>query len=349
MKIKKSKKFLLYLYQLIEKRENWEKSKIIFYSFPFDKNSGGNSLVVKLVKHINSLYKEPIIYVFIDFDFHNTYVNSIKNNTKRKYNLKKYLFKYYKGMKRYEEENYPIIEPDMIFNQNNIVIYPEINGNPFNFKNVVRFNLYFNINENDKDEYIIYYCKTLHTLENLIRSKNNRPLVNFNELNIYPKYLNYTINLEDILNRCTDFGNEREGSCYIVRKGGPEFEISIRNKIDYHPEDAVLIPFDNFEKIETIFNKYTYFYSYDIYSFLLPIAALCGCIPIAVPIEGCDSLEDAYHEEWMLNGIAYGDSKEAIEHAIDTRDELRKILIKKSKENYDNLLRDMILHINKFF
>ena len=56
-----------------------------------------------------------------------------------------------------------------------------------------------------------------------------------------------------------------------------------------------------------IFNKYTYFYSYDIYSFLLPIAALCGCIPIAIPIEGCDTLEDAYQEEWMLKGIAYGD------------------------------------------
>jgi hypothetical protein len=170
-------------------------------------------------------------------------------------------------MKSYEEENYPIIEQDMIFNENNIVIYPEINGNPFNFKNVVRFNLYFNINENDKDEYIIYYCNTWHKLENLIRNKNNRPLVNFEELNVYPKYLNYIIKLEDILNRCIDFGNVREGSCYIVRKGVPYFEISIRNKIDYHPKDAYLIPWDNFGKIEEIFNKYKYFYCYDIYSF----------------------------------------------------------------------------------
>ena len=40
-----------------------ENKKLIFTIFPYDKNSGGNSIIPDMIKCINKLYIEPIIYV----------------------------------------------------------------------------------------------------------------------------------------------------------------------------------------------------------------------------------------------------------------------------------------------
>ena len=111
--------------------------KIIFTIYTYDKNSGGNSIIPNMIKHINKLFDKPVIHIYILFR---------DDELKNIFNINHY----FEAMNRYEEEGLPIATPDMIKNKNNIAIYPEcVFKNPLFFKNVVRFmpgDKLFNIN-----------------------------------------------------------------------------------------------------------------------------------------------------------------------------------------------------------
>lgn len=299
---------------------------IIFVGFKPDKNSGGNSIVPCIIKNINKLYTIPIIYFYI-------LLNENFNSEEEMFN----------NMYNYEEENLPIVKPYMIENMNNIVIYSESIDNIFNFKNVVRFNFYFNINKKSNDnEYNIFYSSSYHKLYNIARNLYGIDELIIKKENIFPNYFYYFLNIDKILNECYDYSNERTNSCYTIRKGLSVPHI--RNNLNYHPENSyeILHEQSNIDDLIIIFNKYKYFYSYDGYTTMLQIAALCGCIPIIIPFSGFIKISDFMDEEWYTNGIAYGDSKEQIEYAINTRNNLKISLFKKSEENYNILYKELI-------
>jgi hypothetical protein len=75
-----------------------------------------------------------------------------------------------------------------------------------------------------------------------------------------------------------------------------------------------------------VFNKHKKFITYDNETFFSMQAALCGAISIVIP-DGRLSEEDWRNSnpsrKW---GIAYGDTEEQINFALNTRDKLRDFL-----------------------
>jgi uncharacterized protein YceK len=96
-----------------------------------------------------------------------------------------------------------------------------------------------------------------------------------------------------------------------------------------------------------IFNKHTYFISYDSITFLLVIAALCGCVSIVKKVSGlskqdwlnttaaCAYLKES--GENTLYGIAYGgdDLQNAIKTIHLVKDQWNRI-VQFSKKKYIN-------------
>lgn len=303
-----------------------EKKYIIFVGYEPDKNSGGNSMIPSMIKRINSLFVNPIVYFYILFN--------------RNFGNDDNLFNY---MNTFAQENLPIAQPFMIKNKNNIVIYPENCGNPLNFQNIVRFNLYFNIYEPSKsNEYVVFFASPFKRLYNQIRNLVNVKSHNIDNSNIYPQYINYFYNINELFNICKDYGNKREGSCYTVRKG--ILHPHNHKSYNYHPNDAFLIEhaISNPQDLVNVFNKYKYFYSYDGFTNLCQIASLCGCIPIIIPFNNYSSISEFWEEPWFTNGIAYGDSEEEINRAINTRSSMISSLEQIKKQNFDLIFYDLI-------
>ena len=312
-------------------------AKIIFVGYVPDINSGGNSMIPYIIKQFNKVFNENTVFFYMlfcrTFDSDN---------------------ELYIEMNKYNDTNLPIASKEMIDNKENIVIYPENCGNPLNFTKIVRFNFYFNTYVPSVDnEYNIFFASPFHKLYNKVR--NNMPskvqtVIPLQNTNTFHKYINSFYNLNYLLDKCKDYKRERSGSCYTIRKGTlhPHF----RNKFDYHPANSFSIEhhMSNCDDLLDIFNKYTYFYSYDGFTNLVQIASLCGCIPIIVPFWEFTSLSEIWDEKWFTNGIAYGDSKEQIEFAINTRPILIEELIKLNDNDATcNLFKELTESIYTYF
>lgn len=180
---------------------------------------------------------------------------------------------------------------------NAVVVYPEIYaGNPLAARNVVRWLLHkpgFHTNEvkfgvND----LLFYYQDAFYDPKLGDYKDNR--------------LTMTWWNEEY--RLSNHG-PRTGSSYLVKKGEGR-------PIIHDLADSLLIDHLSARKKAEAFNRTKYFYTYDPYTLYARYAALCGCIPIIVPLPGV-SREQWVPRETERYGLAYGE--EEIEWAIATR------------------------------
>lgn len=199
-----------------------------------------------------------------------------------------------------------------------IVIYPEIvYGNPMLSKNVVRWLLFhykypLESRAYKDTDFFVAYRKI------------------FNNIKLNPQEILLTINHFDRkLYRQYNF-SERKGKCYIIRKG--KYRDDLPQKFDGPCFD------DNMseEEVVKMFNEHKFCYCYDTQTFYSSIAAVCGCIPIVVLEAGKTELDYLSSEKEIRHyGVAYGDSLEQINYAIETRDKLLNALDfdEKNKDN----------------
>lgn len=194
------------------------------------------------------------------------------------------------------------------FSRNNtIVVYPEIvYGNFLRAKNVVRWLLYHYNWANDMNAYSnddLFICYRDVFNNKLLNPKGYKVNIAYFDSDLYRQY---------------NFG-KREGKCYIIRKGYSRTDL---------PEvfDGPII--DNLKESEIVdvFNKHKYCYCYDMQTFYASIAAVCGCIPILVPEPGKTKEDYRSEDEIDSPGVAWGDTPEEIEHALNTRQILLKRL-----------------------
>ncbi len=203
---------------------------------------------------------------------------------------------------------------------NTIVVYPEVVcGNFLHAKRVIRWFLYYNNylddkSKYDKDDLFICYRRI------------------FNDWNLNPKGLTVHISFFDLdLYRQNNY-NERQGICYIVRKG------KNRKDLPETYDGPVVDTLSEVEKVE-IFNKYKYCYCYDTQTSYADIAALCGCIPLVI-LENGKKRQDYLKDGENGYGVAYGLEPDEIEYALKTRHKLY--------EYYDSLELDNIDNFNNF-
>ncbi len=186
-------------------------------------------------------------------------------------------------------------------NSSTIVVYPEVvPGNPLNAKHVVRWilcevgihcpaDIYSTWGEND----FVYHYNTFNVTKNVNSYNLLSPIW------INPKLQNQQ--------------KSRDGYCHIIRKGH-----KFHQPLEYiHPHDSLLLEDEiSQEVLIHIFNTKKYLISYDPYSYISIMAALCGCVSIIAPLKNTTKKQwlaslsisaflECYEEE-DLKGIAYG-------------------------------------------
>lgn len=215
---------------------------------------------------------------------------------------KKVIFRdyFYEPVKNCKRKWLPSVSDDTV------VIYTEIfYGNILHAKQIVRWFLYFNKFSDDKNAYgenDLFFC-----YRNI-----------FNDYRLNPDCKTLCLqNFDFMLYKQTNF-KDREGCCYIVRKGKNRKDIP--NKYN-----GPIIDKCNEEDKVKAFNKYRTCYFYDTQTFYTVVASVCGCIPIVVMEPGKNKNDYLGIGEMPL-GVAYGDKKEEIEYAIRTRENCIKNL-----------------------
>jgi predicted O-linked N-acetylglucosamine transferase (SPINDLY family) len=202
-------------------------------------------------------------------------------------------------------------------NSSTVVVYPEvIVGNPLNASHVIRWILCevgihcpHDIYETwSKDDFVYHYC-------------TYNPDKDINDYNLLSPLL--------ISPQFKNLGKQREGYCHIIRKAH-----KFHQSLEYiHPNDSLLLADDlSEETLIHILNTKEYLISYDPYSYISTIAALCGCVSILAPMKNVS--KDQWfktmstskilkkHGEKKFKGIAYG--LEEIEYARDTLCDTRR-------------------------
>lgn len=193
-----------------------------------------------------------------------------------------------------------------------IVVYPEIvSGNPLHAERYVRWFLHKPGFHEGKFEYKDHdLCFSYQDAFNNI----NQPITYGGTLTISETFLH-----------TYKFSNARERSkiCHMVRKG--------RDRPDLpNLKDCWVVDGRTHQELAKIFNECRICYFYDLYTAYSVYAAVCGCIPVIVPIKGVTK-QDWMPKEQNRFGLAYGDDD--ILHAIATRELLLRELRETDQRN----------------
>jgi hypothetical protein len=287
----------------------------VIYGAGFNKNSGGPSILYYICK----LLLEKNIDVCI-YD---------KNYTDNPYFTRRYPCDHVIDLER------------------TVVIYPEgISGNPLGSKYCVRFigapvGTFTNgdksiINTWNNNDLVYYFNPEL-------KFQENKELIG----SVY-KIFSIFILHDEIKNYNIQRKYER---CVTLRKS------YMHKKINYiHSGFALeILRSHSLQECINIFNLCKYFISYDPLTFLNIIAAMCGCISIIYPVDGLNKMQwlqtSAFYPYMIekkldnIYGIAYGNSKEEIEWAINTMhltsEQWRDIDLNYKEKNINMLINDL--------
>ena len=253
----------------------------VIYAPPYDENSGGALVLYKLYALLLELGHDAYLQPFVAADMVERSFLGFRHDPRM-------LFYRYRERANYQSKSpYPLRFASPAKLRDAVVVYPEVvEGNPVGAKKVVRWLLHrpgfhTKVVNYGPDDLYFYFGK-----------KFDAPA-----LNKYPdNHLRVTENFPHVYVQ-KNFGL-RAGACYLVRKG-------IDRPLDYHPADAELLDGKSHAEMAEAFNKYEYFYSYDLYTMYSRFAAVCGCKSIVVPEKGLDI------DQWRQNpsseyGLAYG-------------------------------------------
>lgn len=209
-----------------------------------------------------------------------------------------------------------------------LVVYPDmVYGNPFNGSNVVRWLLYHYGYVNDHEAY-----------SESDMFLGYRDVFNDSDVKVFGS--NVTINhFDSDLYKRTNFGN-REGNCYIIRKGKD------RPDLPDHFDGLVIDDFSEEEKV-SVLNSCKRCYCYDTQTFYSSIAAVCGCESIIVPEPGKGRRDYRGDDERPLFGVAFGESQEEINWAKSTIPDLLQA-IDPTQNNAENV-QQFINNVEEFF
>ena len=284
------------------------KINYIIYSPPYNANSGGYSALHYLSE---CLHKIEVNSVYITTNITNPRWHAqpleIILNDKSNLTLEEKFLKFLiqirtwfkiptrvRTINRTVRRAYPNFVWKFLDRENTVVIYAENEpGNPLEARYIARW-----IMMNPKDD----LADTKYSADEHLFLYNDFYTVSDRYKNQIKGVLT-SIDMNYHLQTYKNFGFERKGGAYIIRKG-------INKPHDKHPKefrkiDDILMQLSDKEKAE-YFNGIKTFISYDPATFISVQAALCGCEVIVIPDEeGEFSLENMKQSN-RIHGVAYG-------------------------------------------
>lgn len=272
--------------------KNTAPMKFVFYTPPYDDNSGGLIAIYKLAHMLNE--NGHVAKIWTWNRLHDNEIRMINGKVTKEYWIPK------SSSQSTTECPFPLLEATAEDINDSIVLYPEIiEGNPLGSKKVVRWLLnkpgaITGTSSYGFGDLIFYYAE--HFLPD----------------GLNPREL-FRLKITDMKTHIyQDLGEKnREGIYYMVRKGDDI-------PLNYHPENAIKVDGKNHEELGKIFAKAKTFISYDLHTAYSVFASMCGCDSVVVP------RSEISREQWKigkdasdLDGIAYG--FDDIERARKTR------------------------------
>lgn len=253
----------------------------VIYAPPYDENSGGALVLYKLYALLLELGYEAYLQPFVRGDVVERYFRGFR------YDPRMVFYNYRQRIYYWLKSPYPLRFASRGKLRDPVVLYPEVvTGNPVGAKKVVRWLLHrpgFHTNAGNygPDDLYFYFDKQFDDPAlNKDTDNHLRVLENFSHVYFQKNF------------------GPRAGACYLVRKGAGR-------PLGYHPADAERLDGKSHAQMAEAFNKYEYFYSYDLYTMYSRFAAVCGCKSIVVPEKDLDINE--WHRDPLNHyGLAYG-------------------------------------------
>lgn len=179
-----------------------------------------------------------------------------------------------------------------------VVVYPEtVVGNPLDAPRYVRWflhrpNFHTGIERNFEGELYFYFIEAFQ--EHFPKAVCGGRLTLL-------EYFRDTYRVENT--------GERHKVCYLIRKGRCRDDLPSL-------DDRWVVDGLSHKEMARAFNECAICYIYDPYTLYGTYAALCGCIPVIVPLAGVTK-EQWLPEEYLRYGLAYGEDD--IPYALATR------------------------------
>jgi hypothetical protein len=298
-----------------------DKCKFIIYAPPYDERSGGSIVLHKLCDLLNKQGHTALVWPMSKPHFTWSTAPLFCARAVAYYGSRLY-------RKRYSVRQHfdtPIaVDSDITIS---IVIYPEtVNNNPLGAAHHVRWFLHrpgFHTGKHEYKKGELYFC---------YQEAFNSPEPDM----IYGGKLTITESFRDIY-RITNPA-PRTKICYMVRKGEGRQDLpSLAN--------CWVVDYLGHHELADAFNECARCYFYDPHTMYSAYAALCGCIPIIVPLPGV-SKEQWIPEEELRFGLAYGEDD--IPHALATRDQLIARMDRDQESNSESVRR-FVTVVRDFF
>lgn len=214
--------------------------------------------------------------------------------------------------------NTPTYDGSGFDKENTVVIYPEcISENLLDAKHVVRWLLFHQIADYNPNDYIFKLFDHYVSKDNICHG-----ILKVLDYDLKPWY---------------DRNLERPYNMVCLRKGIWKKSYPIDSSLRFHfIQDEIEKEYKDENLVAYCMNRSKYYVCYDESSFIPIQAALCGCIPIVIPAPYYTA------DQWRENfpawkyGIAYGFSKDEINHAISTNHLIRDH-VESFNDNYDSV------------
>jgi len=281
-----------------------DKRNYIVYTFPWNENNGGVIFMHNLVHELNRMGERAFLWKAAPI-----YEPGLRQR------LRSWLRP--DPMVTNPLLNTPVARRRDL-SADSIVVYPElVRGNPLKARYVVRWLLYkpgaLHPFDFGKDEMFF----RVGAMSDLPEITGGAPDLLMWKIN--PVYRNE--------NR-----PDRQGVCYIVRKGKAKPRIP-----ETENPDAIRIDGLSHAEANEIFNRCETFYSYDEATMYSQFAAICGCTSVVVPgMYGSREEWAAQHPNGRF-GIAYGTHPTELEHARATRHLLVEDMRRKEEESFETV------------
>lgn len=251
----------------------------VFFVSHWNVDSGGVSVMYELARRLSLRGTRVSVWIWGRPLFT---LSFFKSNRWRLGRIVKDAFRYYRRRKEIPFG----LQETLYIDGNCVAVYPEvINGNPLGTNRVARWILFYpgllsKLPAYEPTDDFFHWSATYRN--ELVPKHSFRLRLPLLQLHLY-----------------RNLGLPRSNEVLVLVRKGRE------RSLNMHPPNAIAIDGKSHEELCRLFNTSKFLFSYDAYTAYLTYAAVCGCIPVVLPLKGVSETDWLPDPEDRL-GVAYG-------------------------------------------